>query len=240
MCLVLAISRVLSPALGPAWWDPVVFCYHLLYAEDNWLQCLLAEYRLDQRVVNWRILSYLWPLSLTSSFTEVDFPRLLANHISGVSVNTVPEEIHYKREEPPWKWIAPSQDWTLNSLWWGKEKAYNKSQVAPTCYHHCSAFPQAHSHGTSGHGLTPLNPMRQNKSFYPWTVSLSYLVTAMEKLTQKINTGSRDMSMTNLITSFFKSLEPVCWKGLGKWAGWSTQQCERAFRRGFQMAMEVN
>lgn len=41
----------------------------------------------------------------------------------------------------------------------------------------------------------------------------------MEKQTQKIKTGSGDMSMTNLTTSFFKSSELVCWEGLGKRAG---------------------
>lgn len=67
---------------------------------------------------------------------------------------------------------------------------------APPSDHCRHASPCAYSNGVSGHGLTPLNPINQNKSSYPSTVSPSHLMAAMEKLTQKISPGSRDTAVT--------------------------------------------
>lgn len=106
------------------------------------------------------------------------------------------------REGPECGWQRPTR-WALNGERRECPLAQNTMPLLPAtksfapASDHCRrASPCAYSDGVSGHGLTPLNPINPNKSPYPSTVSPSHLVTAMEKLTQKINTGSRDSAVT--------------------------------------------
>ena len=47
-----------------------------------------------QKVITWRSLPLCETVNLDFQLTEVDVPRILVTHISGVSVRAVAEEIH--------------------------------------------------------------------------------------------------------------------------------------------------